>query len=59
MGALSPKWDVLIEPLSSRLRDPCGRKDGEIVRVDGMDGPKGIVSSRQNRLDVRMTSQRW
>lgn len=25
LGALSPKWDVFIEVLPSRLRDLCGR----------------------------------
>jgi hypothetical protein len=34
-GNLSPKWDVSIKPLPSRLREPRGRGDRNIVRARG------------------------
>jgi hypothetical protein len=30
---LSPKWDVYVKPLHSRLRDLGGREGGRTVRV--------------------------
>lgn len=51
-GTLSPKWDVVIKPLPSGLRELCGRGDGKIVGARGDGDSKETESSRHNRTDA-------
>ena len=52
LGALSPKWDVFINP--SRLGDLSIRKGKRITRARGGGLHKEIVSFKHNRTDIQM-----
>jgi len=42
-GAMHSKWNLLIKPLPSRLRDLCGKGDRKIEKSTVMGGSKETV----------------
>lgn len=54
-GALSPKWDVFIELLLSRISDPWKRKGGKIIRA--RDGG-WLLGNSHSRTNPHMNSQK-
>lgn len=50
--------DVFINPLSSGLREPFGKRGRKIVRARAMVDTEGTVFSRHNRTDTFMNTQR-
>ena len=56
-GRLSPKWDVFIKPLFSRLREMCGREIEVLLTLDEMENYKEIVSSQDDGTGAHMNSE--
>ena len=56
-GALSPKWDIFIKPLSSRLRDLCREEAKRLSEEEIMDDSKNQCLPDTTIL-IHVTSQR-
>ena len=56
--ALNPKWHVFIKPFPSRLSSLCKRGGRKIVRARSGRFLQRTESSRHNRTDVNMNSQK-
>lgn len=54
-GALSPKWNVSVKLLSSRLRDVGGRGGRKLLRREALDDRK---LSSDNGAETHTNSQR-
>lgn len=54
-GILSPKWDVFIKFLPSKLKEFCGREDGHIVRASR----DSKHQEKRGLLDTRGLTYMW
>ena len=58
-GAFSPKWDVFIKFFPSELKELYIKEDAErFEEPEVMDGTKEILSSRYNKTNTHISSQR-